>query len=117
MICVPTLHDSLMSSAARKKFQYQFFPTNPYLASAAKHPDLSTYKDVNKDTKLPKVTLTTVDSYLDGFDTQVQQNAKDMYNKFLRYVRHVGNQDGQFIHACDCSNILWHSFCVNLKNY
>lgn len=65
------------------------------------HPDLSTYKDVNKDTKLPNVTPTTVDNYLDGFDTQVQQNARDMYsNKFLRYVRHVGNTDGHFIHAC-----------------
>ena len=65
------------------------------------HPDFSAYKDVNKDSPIPKVQVTSIKRFLENFDAELQAKVKAMYkDKFLSYVRYAQDRDKFYIHAC-----------------
>ena len=65
------------------------------------HPDLSGYRDLNKDSGIPKMKKKALVNFLQNFDAELQEKPKDMYkDKFLAYIRHVKEGDKLFIHAC-----------------
>lgn len=63
-------------------------------------PDKSKYRDVHRDSQIPKLKEKSVQTYLSHFDTSLQDKPKSLYkDKFLSYVRHVTEGEKTFIHA------------------
>ena len=63
-------------------------------------PDMSMYRDVHKDSGLPRVKQVSIENYLSNFDAVLQDTPKNLYkDRFLAYVRQTYEDGKVFLHA------------------
>lgn len=63
-------------------------------------PEKNLYKDIHSGSTVPRLLLSTVDTYLSHYNAPLQQKAKDLYkDRFLQYIRHVTADETTFIHG------------------
>jgi hypothetical protein len=63
-------------------------------------PEKHVYKDIHSDSDVPKMQLSTVETYLSHYNTPLQEKAKDLYkDRFLQYIRHATENETVYIHA------------------
>jgi hypothetical protein len=63
-------------------------------------PEKTAYRDVHGATSIPRVKLSTVETYLHHFDTTLLPKVKEFYtDRFISYVRHAIEGELTYIHA------------------
>lgn len=88
-----------------------------YIEWHMKVPNPSAYRDINKDSPIPKVTKALLTTYLKCHGTTKTTKVDNLYNdKYLEYVRFANVDDATFIHGkCHAEMYRKVSYFIDVK--